>query len=231
MIRLTGIKKSYGHNQILSDVELYVPRGRCVGLVGVNGSGKSTLLSVMAGALKPDEGTIRYHDKAMTKREDLARYAAFVPQENPLIEELSVRDNLRLWYADSPTSLEDALTRGLPYEMGLGLILKERVRNLSGGMKKRLSIACALANDAPVLLLDEPAASLDLVMKQDILSYLRKYLDRGGTVVLSSHDQDELAMCDTLYHLSGGKLRQLPQGTGMEKLVELLTNKTHTGGK
>ena len=224
MIRLSDIKKSYGKKQILTGVDLYVPRGRCVGLVGKNGSGKSTLLSIMAGALKADSGTISYHDKLMAKREDLARYAAFVPQENPLIEELSVKDNLRLWYADSLISLEEALTNGLPHEMGLQAILKEKVKNLSGGMKKRLSIACALANDAPVLLLDEPAASLDLVMKQDIVSYLKKYLARGGTVVISSHDRDELAICDTLYHLSDGKLNEIPSGTGIEELVELLTN-------
>lgn len=223
MIKLASITKSYGKKQILTDVTLIVPRGRCVGLVGKNGSGKSTLLSIMAGALKADAGSIYYHDKIMATRKDLARYAAFVPQENPLIEELSVRDNLRLWYADSLTSIEDALKAGLPYEMGLGQILTEKVKNLSGGMKKRLSIACALANDAPVLLLDEPAASLDLVMKQDIISYLKRYLDRGGTVVISSHDRDELAMCDTLYHLKNGRLEEIPAGTEMEELVELIT--------
>ena len=223
MIKLTNIKKSYGKKQILSDVTMEVPRGRCVGLVGKNGSGKSTLLSIMAGALKADAGSIFYHDKLMATRADLARYAAFVLQENPLIEELSVRDNLRLWYADSVNSLEDALSGGLPYEMGLPGILTDKVRNLSGGMKKRLSIACALANDAPVLLLDEPAASLDLVMKQDIISYLKRYLARGGTVVLSSHDRDELALCDTLYHLKNGHLEEISAGTQLEELVDLLT--------
>lgn len=222
MVQLTAIKKSFGKNEILSGIDLFVPRGRCIGLVGKNGSGKSTLLSIMAGAQKPDSGDIRYHDKAMTKREDLARYAAFVPQDNPLIEELSVRDNLRLWYADSVMSLEEALQKGLPHEMGLDRILKEKVRNLSGGMKKRLSIACALANDAPILLLDEPSASLDLVMKQDILSYLKKYLGRGGTIVISTHDRDELAICDNLYHLSAGKLLEVPWGTGIEALADLL---------
>lgn len=223
MIRLNGIKKSYGRKSILTGVDLEVPRGRCVGLVGENGSGKSTLLSIMAGALKADSGTIYYHDKLMVRREDLARYAAFVPQENPLIEELSVRDNLRLWYADAPVSLEEALKGGLPHEMGLSRFLREKVRNLSGGMKKRLAIACALANAAPVLLLDEPAASLDLVMKQDILTYLKRYLARGGTVVISSHDRDELALCDDLYHLSGGTLTAIPPGTDLEQIVALLT--------
>lgn len=223
MIKLEGITKNYGKKVILDHVDLQVDRGRCVGLVGMNGSGKSTLLSIMSGALKPDGGTIEYNNKPMLRREELARYAAFVPQDNPLIEELSVRDNLRLWYAGSDTDLPAALTNGLPYELGLHLVLKEKVKNLSGGMKKRLSIACALSNNAPILLLDEPAAALDLVMKEDIRQYLRQYLDRGGTVVISSHEQDELRMCDELYHLKNHRLHRIPGGIGTEELMMHLT--------
>lgn len=224
MIKVEGVTKSFGKRQILKGIDLHVERGRCVGLVGANGSGKSTLLSILSGAAKADGGSIRYNNQPMTRREDLARYAAFVPQENPLIEELSVRDNLRLWYADSTVSLKDSLKDGMAAEMGIPKFLNARVKNLSGGMKKRLSIACALANNAPILLLDEPAASLDLVMKEDIRSYFRKYLDRGGTVVISSHELEELAMCDDLYHLSDGKLTAIPAGSSAEELVQILKN-------
>lgn len=227
MIRLQGIRKSYGRNEVLKGLDLEVMRGGAVGLVGKNGSGKSTLLSIMAGALTADAGAIEYGGRNMEQRADLAHMAAFVPQENPLIEELSVKDNLRLWYAGAPMSLRAGLKEGLPYEMGLHEILKEKVRNLSGGMKKRLSIACALANNAPILLLDEPGASLDLVMKQDILSYLRSYLNRGGTIVISSHDRDELGICDQLYHVSGGKLETLPGNLNLQELTRLLNTTSH----
>ncbi len=227
MIRLKGIRKSYGRNEVLKGLDLAVDKGGAVGLVGKNGSGKSTLLSIMAGALKADGGAIEYGGRDMQQRADLARMAAFVPQENPLIEELSVRDNLRLWYAGSPVSLKASLREGLPHEMGLHEILKVKVQNLSGGMKKRLAIACALANNAPILLLDEPGASLDLVMKQDILSYLRRYLDRGGTIVISSHDRDELGLCDELYHVAGGILEPLPRNLDLEELTRLLDTTSH----
>lgn len=222
MIHLTGITKSYGRKRVLRGVDLTVARGGCTGLVGTNGSGKSTLLAIMAGALKADGGVIRYGGRSMARRAELARMAAFVPQENPLIEELSVRDNLRLWYAGAEISLDAALDHGLPREMGLSRVLKEKVRNLSGGMKKRLSIACALANNAPILLLDEPGASLDLVMKQDILSYLQGYRKAGGTVVIASHDRDELSICSELYHISGGILKPLPLDLGLVELTRLL---------
>jgi ABC-2 type transport system ATP-binding protein len=223
MIELKGIRKSFGKKLILDGLDLSVKRGQCIGLVGVNGSGKSTLLAIMAGALKADGGTIGYNGHEMTGREDLSRWAAFVPQDNPLIDELSVRDNLKLWYAGTEIRLKDALDEGLPKELGLQDVLDQRVRNLSGGMKKRVSIACALANDAPILLMDEPAASLDLVMKQDIRRHLDRYLERGGTVVISSHEEDELKMCDELYHLTEHHLQRLPKGIAGEALMDFLT--------
>lgn len=222
MIELRGIRKSYGSRVILADLDLVVQRGRCIGLVGPNGSGKSTLLAIMAGALKADGGTIRYNDRPMTTREDLSRWAAFVPQDNPLIDELTVRDNLKLWYAGTGASLADALRDGLPRELGLDRWLSHRVRNLSGGLKKRVSIACALANDAPILLMDEPGASLDLLMKQDIRRHLQRYLDRGGTIVISSHEEDELKMCHELHHLTRHHLERLPAGISGDALTDYL---------
>lgn len=230
MIELKEIRKSFGKKLILEDLELSVRRGQCIGLVGTNGSGKSTLLSIMAGALKADGGSIAYNGRLMTSREDLSRWAAIVPQDNPLIDELTVRDNLKLWYAGTGVDLNVALIKGLPRELGLHQVLSERVRNLSGGMKKRVSIACALANDAPILLMDEPAASLDLVMKQDIRRHLKRYLERGGTVVISSHEEDELKLCNELYHLTMHHLQRLPQGIAGEALMDYLTNRDE-GGK
>ena len=229
MIHLQDIQKSYGKNSVLRGLDLQVRKGGAVGLVGKNGSGKSTLLSIMAGALKSDGGTIHYAGNLMEKRSDLSAVAAFVPQENPLIEELSVKDNLKLWYAGAPVSLSRARKEGLPHEMGLHEVLKHKVRNLSGGMKKRLSIACALVNNAPILLLDEPGASLDLVMKQDILSYLQSYLQRGGTIVISSHDRDELAICDELYHVAEGRLAPLSKDLDLNELTQILNTTPHKG--
>lgn len=86
-------------------------------------------------------------------------------------------------------------------------------------MKKRLSIACALSNHAPVLIMDEPGAALDLICKEDIRNYLIKYMAAGGTVLLSSHELEELSLCTKLYVLNHGKLEQAPIGMSAKELV------------
>lgn len=222
MIRLQNITKSFGQKPVLNGLDLEVKRGSCVGLVGENGSGKSTLLTIMAGAQKRDGGDIFYNELKMESTQQMARYVAYVPQENPLIEELSVYDNLRLWYAGTGKDLKLALKQGLPHEMGIDRYLNAKVKNLSGGMKKRLSIASALANEAMILLLDEPGASLDLLGKNDIWTYVRAYVKQGGTVILSSHEMEELHLCDTLYLMENGTLHAVPAHTGAYDLVTLL---------
>ena len=86
---------------------------------------------------------------------------------------------------------------------------RRTVRKLSGGMKKRLSIACAIARDPQVLILDEPGASLDIVCKEDIKNYLRSYVNTGNTVIIASHETGELELCDRIYLMAGGRLTEL----------------------
>ncbi|WP_459129590.1 ABC transporter ATP-binding protein [Guggenheimella bovis] len=225
MIELQNIFKSYGKKDVLKGVNLKLNRGEIAGLVGENGSGKSTLLSIMSGLERADSGSILYNGKLMSSKEDLSRYAAFVPQDNPLIEELSVKDNLRLWYAESPIKLEEALENGLLKELELDSFLHDRVSTLSGGMKKRLSIACALAYNSPILLLDEPSASLDLLTKRDVQEYTKEYAKNGGTVVLSSHEPDELIICNRLFYLVDGVLVEAPRGTNINEVISHLEKK------
>ena len=129
----------------------------------------------------------------------------YVPQENPLIPELSVYDNLRLWYPDR-TELKKELQEGFLQLLGIGDFVKKPVRKLSGGMKKRVSIGIALAGMPPVLILDEPSAALDLVCKEDIKRYLQIYLEKKGTVVITTHEESELSLCDRLYVMKDGRL-------------------------
>ena len=167
-----GIKKSYGRARILKDISFTAEPGECVGIAGGNGCGKTTLLSVLAGALKADGGSIRFDGKeAVGHPKVFADSAAYVPQENPLIEELTVRDNFRLWYRGGHGSLEAAMKSDAAVMLGVDAMAKKQAGKLSGGMKKRLSIACALSNQAPVLILDEPGAALDLKCRADIRAY------------------------------------------------------------
>jgi ABC-type multidrug transport system ATPase subunit len=100
---------------------------------------------------------------------------------------------------------------------------KYPVEKLSGGMKKRLSIACALAKDPPILILDEPGASLDIVCKEDIKNYLKSYLKNGGTVIITSHEEAELDLCNRMYLLQNGVLTELPNKPVGHALMERMT--------
>ena len=176
-----------------------------MGIVGANGSGKSTLLKVLAGVLRPNAGQFLYQDADLLRSASLrSRVVAYVPQGTPLIEELSARDNLRLWYA--PEALEQSLENGVLRSLGVDEFLRTPAARLSGGMRKRLSIGCALAHDPSIILLDEPTAALDLVGKERILRFFEDVRRGGGMLVLVSHDPWELEICDDWRLLYDGVL-------------------------
>ncbi|MCM1174544.1 MAG: ABC transporter ATP-binding protein [Blautia sp.] len=209
MIEMENLTSAYGKKKVLQGVSLYAERGECIGIVGPNGCGKSTLLSIMAGVQKPLSGTLFYYGKdALRNRVVFQKMTGYVPQEDPLMPELTVYDNLRLWYPDKE-ELKKELEEGFLQILGIPAFLKMPVSKLSGGMKKRVSIGIALSGMPPVLILDEPGAALDLVCKEDIGRYLQIYLARKGTVVITTHEQTELSLCGRLYVMKDGKLNEV----------------------
>lgn len=220
MLEISDICKSYRRQIILNGVELTVKPGDCVGIVGYNGCGKTTLLSIIAGALKADQGSIVFNGRqAVGHPRVFAEEAAYVPQENPLMEELTVRDNLLLWYRGGKKRMEEDLKSGAAAMLGVDKMLNRTAGKLSGGMKKRVSIACALSNHAPVLIMDEPGAALDLECKELIRNYLKEYMAGGGAVVLTSHELAELALCTEMYALKECRLTRIVNGGSAKELI------------
>lgn len=228
MITVTDVTSAYGRRKILRGVSFTASRGECIGIVGANGCGKSTLLSILAGTLRPASGQVLYYGRpawsdAVSGRmrgdqEVIRKMTGYVPQENPLIPELTVYDNLRLWYPDKKI-LRQELTQGFLSLLGIGDFSRKQVSKLSGGMKKRVSIGIAMAGMPPVLLMDEPSAALDLLCKEDIQRYLQIYLERKGTVVITTHEESELALCDKLYIMKDGQLTQVDRSLRGEALT------------
>ena len=165
-------------------------------------------------------GKTKRSGKMRCNKEVIRKMTGYVPQENPLIPELTVYDNLRLWYPDSKY-LEQELEQGFLHLLGVQEYLTKQVNKLSGGMKKRVSIGIAMAGMPPVLLMDEPSAALDLICKEDIRNYLEVYLQRKGTVVITTHEESELELCDKLYVMKDGKLRQIDRSLRGVDLVKL----------
>lgn len=220
-IEIVNIEKRYRKKQVLRDISFTAEGGNCIGILGANGSGKSTLLSILAGVLKRDSGAFLFDGEDLFKNPARrAQLVGYVPQGTPLIEELTAKDNLSLWY-DAKT-MDKELKSGVLKMLGIDKFLKVTVNKMSGGMKKRLSIGCAMAKRPPIMLLDEPTAALDLVCKESISEYLQIYKKSGGLLLLTTHDVTELALCDHCYIIKEGKLVSFVFDGDVKKLVESL---------
>ncbi|MBQ7897658.1 MAG: ABC transporter ATP-binding protein [Clostridia bacterium] len=204
---IINVTKSYGKKRVLTGVNITAESGSCVGIIGKNGSGKSTLFSVLSGIARKEEGDFLYGGESLfSSKKKRRELLGFVPQTPPLMEELSAKDNLSLWYTKD--ALELSLDEGVLRMLGVGDFLKTEVRKMSGGMKKRLSICCAVAHDPRLLILDEPSASLDIEGKEKIAEYLTLFKEKGGTVLLATHDSLEFEICDKTYLLKDGKAEE-----------------------
>lgn len=217
-LEIIHVKKKFGKRQVLQDISFTAKAGECIGIIGGNGCGKTTLLSILAGTVKADEGSCIWKGMNLFQHNKLrSEVMGYVPQGTPLFDELSAKDNLRLWY-DRKT-LKQELDTGVLSMLAINEFLNIPVSKLSGGMKKRLSIGCAVAGKPQVLLLDEPTAALDLVCKQQILEYLMDYRQKGGIALLVTHDISEIEHCDRCYLISDGKLVEYVYDGDVEHLV------------
>ena len=222
MIRVENIKKNYGKKIVLSDISFEAGSGEIIAIIGKNGCGKSTLLQVMAGCLKKDAGTLAYYGQDASDASVYRKYIGYVPQDNPFMEQLSVRDNLKLWKKGSAQQLEETIK-----EFELEEILKQPITSLSGGMKRRLAIACALMNYPPVILLDEPTTALDFANKDKIKKMLKAHKESGGIVIVATHDEDEIQYADRVFLMQDGKLAEVDKGSISK---EMLINIYHENG-
>ena len=170
------------------------------------------MLLCIAGGKKPAEGTILLEGKSYA--DDPRSYnssVGFVTQENALIDELTAMDNLRLWTPMSKAEIFDTLQNTSLCALGVHTYLELPVNSMSGGMKKRLSLATVLINKPNVLLMDEPFAALDLVAKKDILNFLSLFRSGGGITVIASHDEKIFEFCGESDLLNDGVVTHLPQ--------------------
>ncbi len=230
-IRAEHIKKSFlrGRKQVLKDICFEAAPGECIGILGANGCGKSTLLSILAGIQKPDGGSLFCQGRELLQKkrtDSIFPTIGYVPQECPLMDELNALDNLKLWYSDSPLSLRDELSSGILAMLGIPDFLKTSVRQMSGGMKKRLSIGCAVAKAPSVLILGEPGAALDLICKERIEVYLKNYRQQGNTILIATHEEREIRLCDRLFLLKGGILEPYQYDGNIHQLAGKLQETT-----
>lgn len=194
MLCASDIYKSY-RDPVLRGVSLQAKSGEIVAIAGANGSGKSTLLSIITSILPPDKGIVTIDDKPITPTLIKANMG-YVAQENALFENLSVKENIKFW-----ASVYGVRFDASKYHKDF---LGKKAKNLSGGMKKRLSIIIALLNNPNYLIMDEPTAALDLFYKESVMDTIRYLKASGKSVIFTSHNASELMVCDRIYILKDG---------------------------
>jgi lipooligosaccharide transport system ATP-binding protein len=194
ILRVEGLRKRYGDNEVVRGLSFAIRRGECFALLGPNGAGKTTTLRCCLGLIDPDGGVIELVGEPVPKAAREARVrVGVVPQMDNLDPDFTVRENLIVYggYFRLPRhTLEERIPRLLEFA-GLAGKAQTSIRTLSGGMKRRLTLARALINDPELLILDEPTTGLDPQARHLIWDGLRQWLKQGKTILLTTHFMDE----------------------------------------
>jgi lipooligosaccharide transport system ATP-binding protein len=202
--------KRFGAFTAVDGLGFSVRRGECFGLLGPNGAGKSTTLKLLLGLLAPDGGTITLVGEPVPQRAlEARRRVGVVPQADALDPDFTVAENLRIYgrYFGLGRAVLDARLPELLEFAGLAGRADASIAALSGGMKRRLSIARALVNDPEVLFLDEPTTGLDPQARHLVWDRLKRLVARGKTIVLTTHFMEEAErLCDRLAVVDHGRL-------------------------
>jgi ABC-2 type transport system ATP-binding protein len=210
-IEASGLVRTFGPLRALDGLDLEVAEGELVGLVGPNGAGKTTLIRVLAGLLRPDAGTARVLGQHPGRA--VSASIGYMTQAPALYEDLPVRDNLMFFGRLFGLGTAEARARAEELEGLVALEGKERapVRTLSGGMRQRTNLACAMVHRPRLLLLDEPTVGVDPVLRIRLWDHFRSLNAEGITILITTHVMEEAERCSRVAFLSDG--RTIASGT------------------
>lgn len=206
-VSISGLVKEYGQVGALQGIDLLIERGQIFGLLGPNGSGKSTLIKALVGAVRPTEGTVTVLGRSMPQEaKSVLNRLGYMPQNPALYGDISIRANVQFFArAHRLDRLSDRVEQILDF-VGLSMLSHRRVDTLSGGLRQRASLACSLIHEPDLILLDEPTAGVDPILKEGFWHYFRKLRDQGKTIIITTHLMDEPLACDRLGILREGRL-------------------------
>ena len=206
-VEIDSLSKDYGKIRALNNIILNVPEGSIYGLVGPNGAGKTTLIKTLVGASKPTKGraTILGLDPLQNKW-DLRRQIGYMPQTPALYDDLSAKKNILFFgKAQKVSDLEKKTDEILAFAE-LTNRADDLVRTFSGGMKKRVSLCCALIHQPKIVFLDEPTAAIDPHLKIQSWNLFRQLAKKGVTLFISTHLMEEALLCDKVAILRNGEI-------------------------
>lgn len=242
MVWVDRLEKSYGSIIALDSISFSVAAGRIFGLLGPNGAGKTTAIKILTTLARPDAGTAEIAGIDVLRDPVKVRgLIGYVPQELTVDPYLTAREHLR-YYGDLyhlSATLREARMRELLSLVGLIGHEDRRVRTFSGGMKKKLDLACGLLHRPPLILLDEPSLGLDVRGRHDVWSYILHLKDQGATVLLCTNYMDEAErLCDEVAIIDRGRIAAIGTPAALKSelkrdviSVELSASNDHHGEK
>ena len=206
-VEVSGLRKVYGKVVALDGVDLVVKAGTIFGLVGPNGAGKTTLIKALVGALRPTGGSTRVLGlDPLRDKWDLRRQIGYMPQSTALYDDLSARANILFFSGAHPVDDLPAKAERILSFTELEDRADDRVGTFSSGMKKRISLACALVHEPRIIFLDEPTAAIDPHLRFKMWQLFRRLAGQGATLVISTHQMDEALLCDRVAVLRRGSI-------------------------
>jgi len=235
MIRAEDLRKRYGDRTALDGVSFSVNAGEIVGLLGPNGAGKTTTLSILSGVIDPDSGRASIATHSLATEPRVARRSlGLVPQSLALYPTLTALENLMFWGRIQGMAARDALKRAreLLGEVGLDDRADDEVEEFSGGMMRRLNIACGMIHSPAAIMLDEPTVGVDPQSRGRIFAVVERAAQAGGAILYSTHYMEEAErLCNRIVLIDHGNIvaqgtdRELIALAGTEPRIEISTKK------
>ena len=230
VIRIDNLVKRYGNFVALDHLKLEINEGEIFGLLGPNGSGKTTTISCLLALLKYDKGEIDIFGEKMTPdRYELKRNIGIVPQEVAVFDELTVRQNIDYFcglYVNDKRRRKKLVGRAIEF-VGLEKYIKMYPKQLSGGLLRRLNIACGIAHEPKIIIMDEPTVAVDPQSRNSILEGIKRLNAEGATIIYTSHYMEEIEqICSKIAIIDKGQC--IAYGTKEELKKMIKTGETIT---
>lgn len=235
-LEIKHIEKSFGENQILKDISFEMEQGKIYVLMGTNGSGKTTLFNILTGFLKPENGNILFNNESILNNEPYLININGISrtfQDLRLIEELSVKENVMLsfknqdgekwWKALLPKNTyktEQAeninRTNEILQETFISEVANQKAGEVSYGQQKLLTLACCIANNAELFLLDEPVAGVNPIYREKLITVINKLKEKGKTFIIIEHNADFITeISDKIFFLNSGMIQEYENYSAM----------------
>lgn len=223
ILEIKNLKKSFKDVNAVNGISMSVEKGEILGILGPNGAGKSTSISCILGIVSPDSGSVVYEEKYSLKK--WKQHIGFVPQELAIYDELTAEENVRFFCAlYGGKNLNEKVNKALDF-VGLNDVKKKKASTFSGGMKRRLNLACGIAHEPNLIIMDEPTVGIDPQSRNRILENVMKLNQQGATILYTTHYMPEAEeICDRLVVVDHGQI--IASGTKKEIISKISKSMT-----